>query len=289
MDAEDCPGTTFVLAEMPVFGTEMVGWTECPTWAMGMPCALDWLFGKHGRVSGGLEIPKPYVISTAATDGDMVVGLTLFGFAGDLAETIAEAMVRALRSGLNDGTVERVHYRPLDIRSRTLSVCDGVPVMAPPPGAVLAVTLRPPMSIRDGDRIKAVDFGDLVSAATHRVQGITCEEEDAAQAALANAEDCLDGRLRIVTLPHGRTATVMDRIAAPLPGDAVANVLIFSPGEVNFFGTGPAVTALNAAFPDGFSGGDLPHAGFWGHAAPTPPRPELLRVLGRVLPRGNGG
>lgn len=146
------------------------------------PCALDWLFGKHGRISGGLEIPKPYVIATAAADGDMVVSLTLFGFAGDLAEAIAEAMIRALRSGLNDGSVERVHYRPLEIRSRTLSVFDGVPVMVPPPGAVLAVTLRTPLSIREGDRIKAVDFGDLVSAATHRVQGMARWQDTALHA-----------------------------------------------------------------------------------------------------------
>lgn len=127
-----------------------------------------------------------------------------------------------------------------------------------------------------------------IRAADRHAQGITREEEDAAQTALAAAEHCLDGRLRVVTLPHGRTATVMDRIAAALPGNAIANVLIFSPGEVNFFGTGPAVAALNAAFPDGFSGGDLPHAGFWGHGVPMPSRPELLGILGGVLPCGNG-
>ncbi|WP_173979936.1 hypothetical protein [Magnetospirillum sp. UT-4] len=121
-----------------------------------------------------------------------------------------------------------------------------------------------------------------IRQADRRAQGITAAEEEDALAALARAERHLDGRLLVVRLPHDRTATVMDRIA---PDDgAIANVLILCPAEVDFFGIGAAVVALDAAFPGGYCGGDLPEAGFWGHRTPTPAEDALLGVLGQVLP-----
>ncbi|HLO77909.1 MAG TPA: hypothetical protein VK196_15755, partial [Magnetospirillum sp.] len=63
-------------------------------------CALDVLFGNHGKVAGGLEIPKPYVVAARRDGGDLLAEVTLFGFAADLAEVAAEALVRGLRVGL---------------------------------------------------------------------------------------------------------------------------------------------------------------------------------------------
>lgn len=42
------------------------------------------------------------------------------------------------------------------------------------------------------------------------------------------------------------------------------NLLIISPGELNFFGEGRLVVGLNEAFPGGWFGGTLPERGFWG-------------------------
>jgi hypothetical protein len=91
-----------------------------------------------------------------------------------------------------------------------------------------------------------------------------------------------DGRLTLVRLPHGRTATVADPLAIQEPDQPL---LALSPGEVNFFGPGLAVMALDAAFPGGWSGSDLPDQGFWGHGEPVPAVKALLIVLASALPR----
>lgn len=119
-----------------------------------------------------------------------------------------------------------------------------------------------------------------IRAADRAAQGITAAEDEAAAAALAAARPALAGRVLLVHLPHGRTATVTDRLAQddrPTP-----NLLIVSPAEINFFGPGPAVAALDAAF-GGWSGGDLPHAGFWGHGHPQPALNDVLTVLDQTL------
>ncbi len=116
-----------------------------------------------------------------------------------------------------------------------------------------------------------------IRAADRRAQGITEDEERQGVDALAAAEKRLNGTLTLVRLPHGRTATVMDRI-----DEDMAEVLILSPDEVNFFGRGVAVQALQSAFPDGWCGGDLPTAGFWGHGNPLPSEAALLQILNNL-------
>ena len=105
-----------------------------------------------------------------------------------------------------------------------------------------------------------------IRAEDRRAQGVIAAEEVAGHAALALAE-VREGRLTVVRLPHGRMAAVTDGLAldpacARLPRD----LAIISPGEFGFFGRGAAVLALAAANPKGWSGGDLPQAGFFGLA-----------------------
>ena len=100
-----------------------------------------------------------------------------------------------------------------------------------------------------------------IRAADRRAQGITLEEEAAGRAALAAAERRPDG-LIVARLPHGRAATLTDPLAES--GAADSELLALMPGEVAFFGTGARVAALDAAFPGGWSGGELPRRGFWG-------------------------
>lgn len=122
-----------------------------------------------------------------------------------------------------------------------------------------------------------------IRAADRAAQGILAEEDRAGAAALAAAETVLGGRLCVVRLPHGRTATVMDPIAAATPEGQIRDVLIICPAEVDFYGRGAAIRALDSAFPGGWSGGDLPHAGFWGHGAPVPETQTLVAILGGAL------
>lgn len=103
-----------------------------------------------------------------------------------------------------------------------------------------------------------------VRAADRAAQGITAVHEREAEAAIAVAKSVAGGELAIVRLPHEKTAAVVDRLA--MQSSPPQNVLVLSPNAVNFFGRGDLVRALDAEFPGGWLGGDLPERGFWGHA-----------------------
>ncbi|MEO8380938.1 MAG: hypothetical protein ABI779_14845 [Acidobacteriota bacterium] len=103
-----------------------------------------------------------------------------------------------------------------------------------------------------------------VRTADRAAQGISAEQERDAEAAIAGAEVVAGGDLVIVRLPHARTAAVVDRLVMqPAPPE---NVLVLAPQEVNFFGRGDLVHALDARFPGGWKGGALPSRGFWGRS-----------------------
>jgi len=72
--------------------------------------------------------------------------------------------------------------------------------------------------------------------------------------------------LTVVRLQHTRTAAVTNRMERALGGPGYENLLVISPAEVNFFGTGTIILALNDAFPRGWYGGSLLERGFWGHS-----------------------
>lgn len=108
-----------------------------------------------------------------------------------------------------------------------------------------------------------------VRAADRAAQGITPEEETAGERAVAQAQTVANERLTIVRLPHARTATVADRLQPELGGPGYENLLVYCPKQVNFFGSGKLVRALDERFPGGWYGGALPARGFWGHDAPV--------------------
>lgn len=122
-----------------------------------------------------------------------------------------------------------------------------------------------------------------VRAADRAAQGVTADEEESGRRAAAAAELALGGRLTVVRLPHGRTATVTDALHPALGGAGYRNLLVLSPGGATFFGDGAAVAALSDAFPGGFFGGELPARGFWGYPAELS-LDQLLSALARSLP-----
>ncbi len=122
-----------------------------------------------------------------------------------------------------------------------------------------------------------------VRAADRAAQGITPEEEAAGERAAAHAETIADGLLTVVRLPRSRTATVTDRLQAELGEPGYQNLLICSPDQVNFFGSGELIFALDRKFPGGWYGGALPARGFWGHDKPVPDvLPVLLDCIGKA-------
>jgi len=107
-----------------------------------------------------------------------------------------------------------------------------------------------------------------VRAADRAAQGITVEQEELGAKAAARATVLAGGQLTLVYLEHNRTATVTDRLQPELGGPGYSNLLVLSPDEINFYGTGEIISQLEAAFPGGWYGGALPERGFWGHSSP---------------------
>jgi hypothetical protein len=122
-----------------------------------------------------------------------------------------------------------------------------------------------------------------VRAADRSAQGITTSEELAGRIAAAESEIVVNGRVTLVRLPHDRTATVTDLLSPVVGYTGPENLLILSPGQTNFFGRGTGIEALAAAFPGGYSGGELPDTGFWGYLG-TLSLSNLLATLKRSLP-----
>lgn len=104
-----------------------------------------------------------------------------------------------------------------------------------------------------------------IRAADRAAQGISAADERAAEAATAALEQLPSGVL-VARLPHAYAATVTDRLDAALGGPGYSELVVVSPHEVNFYGKGETIAQLDAAFPGGWRGGELPQRGFWGHA-----------------------
>jgi hypothetical protein len=118
-----------------------------------------------------------------------------------------------------------------------------------------------------------------VRAADRAAQGITAEQEAQGAKAAAQAEVRANGKLTLLRLPHSRTATVTDRLEPALGGPGYQNLLVISPCQLNFFGKGQFILALNRSFPGGWYGGGLPERGFWGHSGPLPTATEVIKMI----------
>src|SRR5206468_363971 len=90
-----------------------------------------------------------------------------------------------------------------------------------------------------------------VRAADRAAQGITPAEEAAGEHAVVHAEMYAHGLLTVVRLEHSRTAAVTDRLQPELGGRGYKNLLVYCPDQVNFFGAGQLVYALDKHFPGG--------------------------------------
>lgn len=104
-----------------------------------------------------------------------------------------------------------------------------------------------------------------IRAADRAAQGISASDERAAESAIAAMKHLPSGIL-VVRLPHIHAAAVADRLDAALGGPGYRDLLVLSPHELNFYGEGGIIARLDAAFPGGWRGGELPQRGFWGHA-----------------------
>jgi hypothetical protein len=138
------------------------------------PCALDALFRCQGHITPALELPKPYVLALLQEDGDLLVRLTLFGFATEWTEMALEALVRALRGPLS-------LRQPLVLVDRRYGSDESVAVAEVPDALVMAFAT--PLQLRRRQRggvdvattvapAEGGDFVSLVSSLGNRVSGL---------------------------------------------------------------------------------------------------------------------
>ena len=153
------------------------------TWSP--PCALDVLFREQGRAAAGLPIPRPAVISARAHGRDLVVRLSLIGFACDWIDSAGEALIAALRHGdplrLAGGSdppatgprgpgTPAVGAKGSAIAGRRLATWDGIAV--PPAPALAELSFVTPLCLRQGG-VPAFDGPRmLLSSLANRIAGL---------------------------------------------------------------------------------------------------------------------
>lgn len=142
---------------------EAVAGRPCP-W--DPPCALDALYRVQGRLTAGLEIPKPYVVALDREDGLLRVNLGLVGFASDWLEEVAAALVVAWREHLPGA-------RGSSIVGRRIRGVESVPVPYGARRVVLAFESPLELRFRDGPPASAdAALGSLLASLGNRVSGL---------------------------------------------------------------------------------------------------------------------
>ena len=132
------------------------------------PCALDVLFREQGRV-GPQGIPKPWVLSTDRKGADLLVTLTLFGFASDWSAAATHALVATLSHRVDWGGVRPDLYLPRGVVDHVVvNGSEGVAV-GPDSGSVSLRFLTP----MNGEGDNPLERPDTILARlVRRVRGL---------------------------------------------------------------------------------------------------------------------
>lgn len=141
---------------------EALAGRPCP-WAP--PCALDIFLRDRDKLTGRLQLPQPYVIAATDEGGDLMVRLTVMGFATDWIDGAAEALVAALRGGVFDGSARRT----LTVSERRIDMLDGIDIPADACAAILH--FHTPLALRSGETVHG-STRPLLSSLGNRVSGL---------------------------------------------------------------------------------------------------------------------
>jgi len=200
------------------------------------PCALDILFASQGKITGGLEVPKPWALSLRQEGRDLVIRVALFGMAASWAGEVADALVRGLRAGISDGK-RRV---PLEVSNRMITMQSGPPVSLPE-DQLLMMEFISPLSLRSGGRAHR-NPASLLSSLGNRISGLArwhghaldispAELKGAASrvGARASWEDAREtGPIQAHSSRHGHVKKLQGsygRLLLPAPGSLLARLL----------------------------------------------------------------
>lgn len=107
--------------------------------------------------------------------------------------------------------------------------------------------------------IRAIRDADRAS------QGIDAATEAESRRAVANLTR--QGGLSIVCTTGETSSAIADFATTDYGGPGADDLLVIGPAKLSFYGNGAAVLALARVFPASWSGGALPHRGYWGIGA----------------------
>lgn len=113
----------------------------------GLPATWQALFGQHGHVTRGVEVPKPFTFECDLDSAEMIIRLKLFGRADAWRETAFEALLQACEAGIAPVADQR-HRFPLIITDAHWDRLDGLPVR--PAGSAAALHFRTPLTLKRG-------------------------------------------------------------------------------------------------------------------------------------------
>jgi len=103
------------------------------------PCALDLLFREQARLGGGRGVPKPWVLAADRVGHDLVVRLTVFGFATEWVPAISAALAEALVHDVEWRLLRRDLFKPRpELAAFRLREIEGVAVRDVPDAALVS-------------------------------------------------------------------------------------------------------------------------------------------------------
>ena len=126
------------------------------------PCALDVFFREQAR-NGRYGIPKPWVIAADKKGHDLVVRLTIFGFATEWSGVASHCLCDALKNRVNWHEYSSVFLPKAEISAAYILTSEKVP-LAKAPGQAELVLLTP----ADIDNIAALDQPSKIIASLAR-------------------------------------------------------------------------------------------------------------------------
>jgi hypothetical protein len=128
----------------------------------------DVLCREQGRV-GAHGIPKPYVLAAEPRGHDLVVSLTLFGFATDWSAAAAHALVATLQHRIDWRALRPGLFLPRpDIAGVTMHAIEGLP--PPPERDTFEIQFLTPMNAEGDDPLERP--ATIVARLARRVQGL---------------------------------------------------------------------------------------------------------------------
>ena len=137
------------------------------------PCALDVFFGPKPHITIGKvhnALPKPYVLSVKPSGHDIVIQLSIFGFACEWAQIAGQCLVDAVRKRLDWHVLDKKLFLPAERKILQYKNLEVTGIAVPDTPDEVAIRFITPMDIERGDI--ADDPQTFFYRLTRRIEGM---------------------------------------------------------------------------------------------------------------------